>query len=85
MGVAVLVDERPQNLSRRPGSAWAKKALANFRISLALRSSLTSCSSAFTCSFPDVVGPALAPVSTSPRLTRSFSVWVTHPILGAID
>ena len=35
VGIAMLVNEVPQDLSRRPGSAWAKKALASFKISLA--------------------------------------------------
>ena len=42
----VFVDERPHGLSRRSSSAWAKNALASFRISLARRSSFTSRSSA---------------------------------------
>ena len=46
--VAVLVDELPQSLNRRSSSAWAKNALATFRISLARRSSLTSRSSSLT-------------------------------------
>ncbi len=41
-GVAMGIDEVPQDLSRRSSSAWAKNALASFRISLARRSSLTS-------------------------------------------
>ena len=42
VGIAMLVDEVLQDLSRRSSSAWAKNALASFRISLARRSSLTS-------------------------------------------
>jgi len=41
-GVAVPVDKISQNLSLRSSSAWAKKALASFRISFALRNSLIS-------------------------------------------
>ena len=37
--LAVLVDEGLQDLMRRSSSAWAKNALASFKISLALRSS----------------------------------------------
>ena len=37
--LAVLVDEGLQDLMRRSSSAWAKNALASFRISLARRSS----------------------------------------------
>ena len=48
VGVAVLVDEVPQDLNRRWGSACAKNVLASLRISLARRSSLTSRSSSFT-------------------------------------
>lgn len=46
-GIAMLVDEVLQDLSRRSSSAWAKNALASFNISLARRSSLTSRSSSF--------------------------------------
>ena len=38
----VLTDESLQDSMRRSSSAWAKNALASFRISLALRSSRTS-------------------------------------------
>jgi len=62
MGVAVLVNEASQDFSRRSSSAWAKKALASFSISLARRSSLTSRSSAFTSSYSIVVVLALVPV-----------------------
>ena len=41
-GIAMLVDEVLQDLSRRSSSAWAKNALASFNISLAQRNSLTS-------------------------------------------
>ena len=44
----MLVDKLSQDLNRRSSSAWAKKALASRKISLALRSSRTSRSSAFT-------------------------------------
>jgi hypothetical protein len=42
MGGSMSVNEIPQDLSRRSSSAWAKNALANFKISLARRNSLTS-------------------------------------------
>src|SRR5487761_2752763 len=42
VGVAMPVDEISQDLNRRSSSAWAKNALASFRISLARRSSRTS-------------------------------------------
>ena len=47
-GIAMLVDAVLQDLSRRSSSAWAKNALASFKISLALRSSRFSRSSSFT-------------------------------------
>ena len=56
--------------------------LANLRISLALRSSLTSRSSSFTRCASAVVTPSRTPVSTSTRLTHSLSVYGTQPILG---
>jgi len=83
--MAMLVNKLSQDLSRRPGSADAKKALASFNISLARRNSLFSRSSSFTrCAFA-VVTPPRTPVSTSTRLTHSLSVCGTHPILGAMD
>jgi hypothetical protein len=51
----MLIDEILQDFKRRSSSAWAKKALASLRISLALRSSLFSRSSAFICSRSEVV------------------------------
>ena len=83
--VAVLVDEVPQDLSRRSNSAWAKNALASFRISLARRSSLTSRFRSFTRCASLVVTPSRTPSSTSTRFTHSCSVCGTQPILGAID
>ncbi len=84
-GVAMLVDEIPQDFSRRSSSAWAKNALASFRISLARRNSLTSRSSSFTRCASSLVTPSRTPVSTSTRLTYSSSVCGTQPIFGAID
>ena len=81
----MLVDEVVQDFRRRSSSAWAKKALANLRISLALRSSLTSRSSAFICSRSDVVMPSRTPVSIWSRLTHSLRILGTQPILGAMD
>jgi hypothetical protein len=83
--LAMLVDEGLQDLMRRSSSAWAKNALASFRISLALRSSRTSRSSSFTRCASLVVTPSRTPASTSARLTHSFSVYGTQPILGAMD
>lgn len=81
----MLIDELLQDFRRQSSSSWAKKALASLRISLALHSSLFSRSSAFMCSRSDVVTPSRAPVSIWSRLTYSFRVYGTQPILGAID
>jgi len=67
----MLIDEVLQDSRRRSSSAWAKNALASFKISLALRSSLTSRSSAFICSRSEVVMPSSTPVSIWSRLTHS--------------
>ena len=83
--VAVLVDEFPQDLSRRSSSAWAKNALATFKISLARCSSLFSRSSSLTRCAYDVVTPSRTPVSISTRLTHVSSDCGTQPIFGAID
>lgn len=56
--VAMLIDEGFQDLIRRSSSAWAKNALASLRISLVLRNSLFSRSSAFRHSRTLVVRPA---------------------------
>ena len=57
-GVTVLIDKGPQDLIRRSSSAWAKNALANFKISLALRNSRFSRSKALSCSRSLVVTPS---------------------------
>ena len=84
-GVSMLVDEGSQDLSRQSSSAWAKKALANLRISLALRSSLTSRSSALIRSLSSLVRPSRIPLSISCLRTQSCNVWGTQPIFGTID
>src|SRR6476469_4621015 len=85
VGIPMLVDKLPQDLKRRSSSAWAKKALASRKISLALRSSRTSRSKAFTRSRSAPVTPLRMPTSTSCLRTHSCKVCGTHPILGAID
>jgi hypothetical protein len=85
MGFAMLVHKVLQDLSRRPGSTWAKKALAGFRISLARRNFLFSRSRALMRSRSSLVTPSRNPVSTSSLPTHSCSVCGTQPILGAID
>src|SRR5690606_35652505 len=71
--------------SSRSSAAWAKKALADFRISLARRSSLTSRSRAFMRSRSLVVMPSRMTLSISLRLTQSSSVAGTQPIFNAMD
>lgn len=63
IAVAVLVDKVLQDLSLRSSSAWAKKALANLRISSARRNSLFSRSRVLTRSRSSVVTPARVPLS----------------------
>src|SRR5690606_1480537 len=59
----VRIDKCPQDFSRRSSSAWAKKALASLRISLARRSSLFSRSSSLTRLASAVVTPERTPLS----------------------
>ena len=58
VGVAMRVNERSHDLSRRSSSACAKNALANLRISLALRSSRTSRSRSLMRCCSVVVSPS---------------------------
>ena len=68
--VTACVDKISQDLRRRSSSAWAKNALANFTISFARRSSLTSRSSSLT---------RLASVVVPPQTkTQSHFVEVEH-------
>jgi hypothetical protein len=71
--------------NRRSRSACAKNALASFRISLALRSSLTSRSSALMRCYSLVPGPSCCPVSRSCWRTQLNSVRDVQPLLAAID
>src|SRR5690606_28278484 len=82
---AVLVDEGVHFLWWRSSSAWAKYALANFRISLVLRSSRTSRSSSLMRCCSAVVAPGRTPLSRSPWRTHLRSVSPVQPILPAID
>ena len=61
----MLAGKRPQDLSLRSSSAWEKKALASFSISLARRNSFTSRSSALMRSRSACVTPSRRPTSTS--------------------
>ena len=85
VSVTVLVDKCPQDFSRRSSSAWAKKALASLRISLALRSSLFSRSRSLMRARSSELMPSRTPASTSCWRTQSLRVWGTQPILGAMD
>ena len=82
-GVKILVEEIPQDFSRRSCSALAKNALASFRISLAQRSSLISRSISFVRWASLVATPSPTQLSISSRLTHSLSVCGTQPIFGA--
>ena len=77
------VDEVLQDLSWRSSSAWAKKALASFRVSLALRNSLFSRSSFLTRCASLIVLPWRTPASISERLTQSCRVLGTQTTLPA--
>src|SRR5690606_32403069 len=81
----VSVDEGHHHLSPRPCSAWAKKAAAFRKISLARRSSRTSRSSSLIRSRSAVVGPGCLPRSRSACRTQLRSVSPEQPIFAAID
>ena len=70
---------------RRSSSAWAKNALASFRMSLALRSSRTSRSRSLMRCACSVVRPSRWPLSRSCCLTQLSSVCAVQPILPAMD
>ena len=69
--IAMLVDKSLQDLNRRSSSAWAKNALASFRISLARRRSLTSRSSSLSRFASADVTPGCAPESAPWRRRRT--------------
>ena len=81
----MLIDEPVHHFSRRSSSAWAKNALASFKISLARRSSLTLRSRSLMRLASAVLTPGRPPASTSDCLTHSSSVCGTQPSFGAID
>src|SRR5690606_20843671 len=81
----VLVDEGHHHLCLRSSSAWAKKAAAFRRISLARRSSRFSRSSSFIRSRSVVVSPGRLPASRSACRTQFRSVSPEQPIFSAID
>jgi len=85
IGIPVLIDVGVQDFSLRSSSAWAKKALAVRRMSLARRNSLFSRSNSLRRWASAVVVPGRSPASISARLTHSSKVCGTQPIFGAMD
>src|SRR5262245_50262609 len=81
----MLVDEGDHYFGRRSSSAWAKKAAALRRISLARFNSKFSRSSCLRRSCSELVSPARLPWSRSACLTHLRKVSAVHPILLAID
>src|SRR5262247_3691110 len=82
---SVLVDERHHHFGRRSSSAWAKKAAALRRISLARFNSRFSRSSCLRRSRSVLVSPARLPWSRSACLTHLRKVSPVQPILLAIE
>lgn len=85
VGIPVLINVDVYDFGLQSSSAWAKKALAVRRVSLARRNSLFSRSRSFTRCASAVVVPGRTPISTSARLTHPGNVCGTQPILEAID
>jgi hypothetical protein len=83
--VLVLIDKGDHFFNWRSSSAWAKKADAVFRISLARRSSLTSRLSAFISSPLPVLSPFRRPSSMSAYLTQRRNGSVVQPIFSATE
>jgi hypothetical protein len=83
--VLVLIDKSEHFFNWRSSSAWAKKADAVFRISLARRSSLTSRLSAFISSPLPVLSPFRRPSSMSAYLTQRRNGSVVQPIFSATE
>ena len=82
---AFLVDERCHHLGLRSSSAWAKKAAALRKISLARLSSRFSRSSSLKRAASSLVVPGRFPVSTSILLSHERSVSGVQPIFAATD
>src|SRR5690606_21358082 len=83
VSIPMLIDIGVYDFSLRSSSAWAKKALAVRRMSLARRSSRFSRSNSLMRSRSLLVTPSRCPLSTSWRLTQVSSVCAEQPILGA--
>src|SRR4030095_10953364 len=82
---SALVDKRHHYFGRRSSSAWAKKAAALRRISLARFNSRFSRSSCLRRSCSVLVSPALLPWSRSDSPTHLGKDSGVHPILPAIE
>src|SRR5262249_6080273 len=81
----MLVDEGDHYFGRRSSFAWAKKAAALRRISLARFNSRFSRSSSLRRSRSALVSPGRLPWSRSDCRTHSRNVSGVHPILLAIE
>ena len=85
VGLAVLVDEGGHLRNGRSSSAWAKYADAFFRISLAVRNSLTSRSSSLIRALSSLRRPGRTPMSRSAWMHHPRSVEGEHPSFAAMD
>src|SRR5262245_6476284 len=81
----MLIDEGNHHFGRRSSSAWAKKAAALRRISLARFNSLTSRSSSLRRSRSELDSPGRFPWSRSACRTHLRKVSPVQPILVAIE
>src|SRR5262245_53138970 len=81
----MLIDERHHHFGRRSSSAWAKKAAALRRISLARFNSRTSRSSSLRRSRSELDMPGRFPWSRSACRTHLRKVSPVQPILLAIE
>ena len=84
VGLAMLFDERDHLRNRRSGFAWTKQADALFRISLAARNSLTSCSSSLILSLSPLLRPSRSPASRAAWMHHSRIGKREHPSFSAI-
>lgn len=81
----VLIDKRHHHFTRRSSSAWAKKAAALRRISLARFNSRLSRSSSLRRSRSTLDRPSRFPWSRSACRTHFLKVSAVHQILPAIE
>jgi hypothetical protein len=80
----MLFDEGNHLRNGRSSSAWAKYADAFFRISLAVRSSLTSRSSSLMRAFSSLLGPLRSPASRAAWMHQLRRVSWEQPSFEAI-